>query len=267
MRVISGALVVVLLVSACATETQQPPEGSPPAALVTEAERLACEQAVGEEKAVVPYYILTTVLVPPAIFLGAVGGMGGLPHGFLLPERPWNAAQENAKANLAREEALRACLAKGPVEGPALARRMLGSKEPDPVPVAEMARAVPTVSAVTWGAIEWPRPSQDVVAARAEKPRFKSEPGPEPESSKEEALIRSIQEGLRRVGYTWVPVDGRLGSWTRAAIRDFQSSSEWAGRIMDEKPSVHLLVDINRATPKWDAVLQPLRQPADAKQK
>jgi hypothetical protein len=153
---------------------------------------------------------------------------------------------------------------------------MLAPKEPDPVPVAEMARAVPvaemaravpTVSAVTWGAIEWPRPSQDVIAARAEKPRFKSEPGPEPESSKEEALIRSIQEGLRRVGYTWVPVDGRLGSWTCAAIRDFQSSSEWAGRIVDEKPSVHLLVDIDRATPKWDAVLQPSRQPADAEQK
>jgi peptidoglycan hydrolase-like protein with peptidoglycan-binding domain len=140
-----------------------------------------------------------------------------------MPVFALQAAQENAEANLAREEALRACLAKGPVEGPALARRMLAPKE--------------------------------------KKPESPLEPGPEPSSPAEADLIRSTQEGLRLLDYSWVPVDGRLGSCTRAAIRLFQNSSEYTGSFVDEMPSQQLLNDIKRSIQKGALANQPVLKP------
>ena len=106
----------------------------------------------------------------------------------------------------------------------------------------------------------FPDPDRRMIAARAHAPNFEDEPGPEPSSPSKAALIRSIQEGLRKVGYIWVPADGRLGRWTRAAIRDFQSSSDYRGRVVDEMPSEQLRVDIERAIPKWAPVMQLLPQ-------
>lgn len=70
-------------------------------------------------------------------------------------------------------------------------------------------------------------------------------------------LIRTVQEGLRMVGYSWVPVHGQLDACTRAAIRNFQSGSEYTGRLVDEMPSEELLSDIRRAIPKGIVATQP----------
>ncbi len=153
----------------------------------------------------------------------------------VMPVKPGEPV-EDAHANRVREEAQRASVEKRPVR---------------------------------------PVPDPRMIADRAEKPRFKDEPGPEPTSPTEAALIRSIQEGLRKVGYIWAPLDGRLGSWTHWAIRDFKSSDEYTGRYVDEKrserdkPSEQLKTDIERAIPTWAPVLlrQAPHQSSDAEQK
>lgn len=73
--------------------------------------------------------------------------------------------------------------------------------------------------------------------------------------------IRSIQEGLRKVGYTWVPADGQLDACTRAAIRQFQNSSEYTGRVVDGEPSRQLLSDIERSIKKGASANQPVSKP------
>lgn len=75
------------------------------------------------------------------------------------------------------------------------------------------------------------------------------------------ALIRSVQEGLRKVGYTWVPADGQLDACTRAAIRHFQNSSQYTGRFVDELPSEQLLNDIKRTIQKGASANQPVSKP------
>ena len=126
-------------------------------------------------------------------------------------------------------------------------------------PVRDKSRVVLSEREVAMGSFS-PDPDRRMIAARAHAPNFEDEPGPEPSSPSKAALIRSIQEGLRKVGYIWVPADGRLGRWTRAAIRDFQSSSDYRGRVVDEMPSEQLRVDIERAIPKWAPVMQLLPQ-------
>ncbi len=119
-----------------------------------------------------------------------------------------------------------------------------------------------TVAVMTADPVRGSGPGQRMIDDRAKPPTFKPEPGLEPASPAEGTLIRSIQEGLQKVGYTWVPVDGRLDSWTRAAIRNFQSSSEYSGPSVDDMPSERLRVDIERAIPKWIPFNQPLFRPA-----
>ncbi len=84
-----------------------------------------------------------------------------------------------------------------------------------------------------------------------------------PLSPAEAALLRSIQGGLRKVGYVWVPADGQLDACTRAAIRQFQNSPEYTGRVVDEMPSQELLTDIKRAIEKGMSAKQPHFQPDD----
>ena len=219
-RVTRAVLVITLLVSGCATEPQHPPASYLPTVPVTDAHRLACEEAVGGEKPAEAYNALGVVLLPVTLpvglYLGALGGMVAYyPHFILLPLVPFIEGSKGAEANRFREAALRACLDRGPVEGPVLARRMLT------------------------------RMLTHRYALR--RPDISCEPGPEPSNAAEADLIRSIQEGLQEIGYLWVPVDGRLGSCTRAAIRLFQNSPEYTGRFVDEMPSQQLLTDIERA--------------------
>ena len=79
--------------------------------------------------------------------------------------------------------------------------------------------------------------------------------------SPQTGLIRSIQEGLRKVGYTRVPADGRLDDCTRAAIRQFQKSAQYTGRVVDGAPSEQLLGDIERSIKKGAFVNQPVLNP------